>query len=124
MPGPTLLIEDSFELLDEWRKILTDDVPHDVKVDGFVPVSDPISQPNDFRPGNLRVHLLHSFRYAVRSFPDYLQQSHDGEIEHAVRIKVRAPAPAQHVDGLTSVIEHLSKADGIVTPRHRGLLLH
>ncbi len=70
-PAPILLLEDSFELLDEWRKVLLDDVPHDVKVDGFVPVSDPISQPNDFGPGNLRVSLLHRGGYAVRSFPDY-----------------------------------------------------
>lgn len=81
------------QLLDEWWQVSRQDVPQDVRINGVVPMDQPIPQADDVGPRDLAVVRPEVCADPARGFSHDLQQAYEREGEQPIQFQVASFAP-------------------------------
>jgi len=94
-----------------------------IKVYAVVTMHNPVAHPDDLTPRDFQASFLPVLGDSVGCFADNLDQPHQREVEHAIRVNVGSAPAHSHFYRFRGVVEHVAKADFVLMPRHRGASL-
>ena len=101
------------------RQIRSEDRPKDIKVDGVIPVNDPVAHADGFTPWHLGMAGPEIIRNAIRRLADLFHQADERHIQVPVGMKILAGSSPNHFHCVARVVQHVPHSRYRIMRRHK-----